>query len=249
MKGLTIGSKVISLLSIESTNDYARKLLTNGTPEDGTVIIAGEQHKGRGHGKNGWYSQRGKNLTFTIILYPYFISADNQFLLSKAISLGINDYLSQYLDDIYIKWPNDIYVDNYKIAGILIENDWIGARMKNSVIGIGLNINQQYFPDHLPNPVSLMQVMEHSFSLKTEFRKLLYCLDYRYKMIKNKYVDTVNKDYHNKLYRLNEYHTYTAEDEEFVARIIGVTDHGKLILESEHGKTMEFDFKEVEFLL
>ncbi|MFP4042363.1 MAG: biotin--[acetyl-CoA-carboxylase] ligase [Bacteroidales bacterium] len=244
-----IGSRIISLMSTESTNDYARKLLEKGKPENGTIIIAGEQTKGRGHGQNEWFSQSGKNLTFTIILYPTFVNSENQFLLSKAVSLGIADYLSQYLDDIFIKWPNDIYVDNYKIAGILIENDWIASRMKNSIIGIGLNINQQYFPENLPNPVSLMQVMECNFSLKAELRKLLKSLDYRYKMLKSKHVDRINRDYHNKLYRLGDYHQYRKGREVFVARIIGVTDFGKLILESDHGKTMEFNFKEVEFLL
>ena len=244
-----IGNNTISLLTVTSTNEYVRKLLDDGQPPDGTVIIAGEQTKGKGYGSNIWISQSGKNLTFTIILYPDFIKAGHQFLISKTISLGISDYLNQYLDDVTIKWPNDIYVDNYKIGGILIENDLIGSVIKHSVIGVGLNINQQQFPDDLPNPVSLIQVMERSFSLQKEFRKLTQSLDARYKMLKGKNTDRINRDYHNNLYRLSEFHQFRQGREEFTAQIIGVSDFGQLILEDKNGKTLEFDFKEVDFVL
>ncbi len=244
-----IGNKVVSLLSVSSTNEYAREMLRDGTPDNGTVIITAEQTKGKGYGNNAWFSQSGKNLTFTIILYPGFLSANQQFLISKVISLGITDYLCQYLDDVSIKWPNDIYVDNSKIGGILIENDLIGSEMKNSVVGVGLNINQQYFPEELPNPVSLLHVMECTFSLKEELNKLVRSLDRRYRMLKDKNIDRIHRDYHNKLYRLGDYYPFRKGEEVFRARIIGVTDFGQLILESEHGKTMEFDFKEVEFVL
>jgi BirA family biotin operon repressor/biotin-[acetyl-CoA-carboxylase] ligase len=244
-----IGEHVISLLNVPSTNDYARELLEESKPENGTVIIAGEQAKGRGYGSNTWISQSGKNLTFSILLFPSFLEASSQFLLSKAISLGIADYLCNYLDDVTIKWPNDIYVDNYKIGGILIENDLVGSQMRNAIVGVGLNINQSSFPADLPNPVSLMQVMECTFSLKKEFRKLARHMDRRYKMLTKKNMDRIHRDYHNNLYRLNEYHEFIKDDEKFRARIIGVSDYGQLVLESEHGKTMEFNFKEVQFVL
>jgi BirA family biotin operon repressor/biotin-[acetyl-CoA-carboxylase] ligase len=249
MERKIIGKNIISLLNVTSTNVYARKLLMEGQPAEGTLVIAGEQSQGKGYGQNRWVSQSGKNLTFTIILYPVFLKASHQFLISKAISLGIVDYLCKYLDDVTIKWPNDIYVDNYKIAGILIENDMIGSYLKSSLIGIGLNINQQSFPGDIPNPVSLSQVMEQTFSLKKEIRKLSKCLDDRYKLLRQKKDDKINRDYHAKLYRLREFHKFRKEGHQFVARIIGVSDFGQLILEDKNGKTLEFDFKEVEFVL
>lgn len=244
-----IGKNTISLLNVTSTNVYARKLISEGSPEDGTIVIAGEQTQGKGYGENTWVSKSGKNLTFTIILYPYFLKAEHQFLISKIISLGISDYLCKYLDDVTIKWPNDIYVDNGKIAGILIENDLIGSKIKSSIIGVGLNINQQNFPDDLPNPVSLIQVMERKFSLKKEFEKLSGCLDFRYRMLREEKTDKINRDYHEKLYRLKEFNQFKTEDQQFTARIIGVSDFGQLILEDKDGKTLQFDFKEVEFVL
>src|SRR6056297_946886 len=178
-----IGNKIISLLSVASTNEHARNLVQEGSPEEGTVIIAGEQKKGRGHGKNTWHSKRGKNLLFSIILYPRFILANTQFLLSKTISLGIYDYLCRYVSDVAIKWPNDIYVDDRKIAGILIENDLTGSSLNRSIVGIGININQVKFPEDLPNPVSMTQMIEKELYLKEGLNKLCALLDKRYQML------------------------------------------------------------------
>ena len=121
--------------------------------------------------------------------------------------------------------------------------------IKSSIIGVGLNINQQNFPDDLPHPVSLIQVMERKFSLKKEFEKLSGCLDFRYRMLREEKTDKINRDYHEKLYRLKEFNQFKTEDQQFTARIIGVSDFGQLILEDKDGKTLQFDFKEVEFVL
>ena len=249
MKTRIIGNKIISLLSVDSTNNYARKLLSGDRPEEGTVIISGEQTKGRGYGENTWHSKRGKNLLFSIILYPQFISANTQFLISKVISLGIYDYLCTYISDVSIKWPNDIYVDDRKIAGILIENDLMGSSVKTSIVGIGININQEKFPNDIPNPVSLNQMIEKKLVLKDELKKLAGFLEKRYQMLAQGKVDKIQKDYHGKLFRLNEMSWYQNSDEQFKAKIIGVSDYGQLILENQSGKTLEYNFKEVEFIL
>lgn len=249
MSKRTIGKRMISLLSVNSTNAYARSLLSEEAPEEGTVIIAGDQKKGRGQGENTWHSKRGKNLLFSIILYPEFIRANNQFLLSKAISLGIHDYLRDYVSDVSIKWPNDIYVDDRKIAGILIENDLVGSSLKSSIVGIGINMNQVKFPDDIPNPVSLTQMIEKQLVLKDELKKLADYLDKRYQMLSRGKVDKVHRDYHEKQFRLNEMSWYRNDKGKFLAKIIGVSDYGQLILENQSGKTLEFNFKEVEFIL
>lgn len=249
MKDRIIGRQVISMLSADSTNDFAKELLEGDTPREGVVIIAGEQKKGRGYGRNTWYSGSGKNLLLTVILYPEFLVANQQFLISKAISLGIYDYLSQYISDVSIKWPNDIYVEDRKIAGILIENDLVGSTLKDSVVGIGLNVNQEYFPDDIPNPVSLLQMIEKKLPLKKELRKLCGYLDSRYSMLSRGHIDKVNREYHKNLFRLNVMSWYQSQGRSFRAKIVGVSDYGQLILENEAGKTLEYNFKEVEFML
>ena len=245
-----IGQNLISLVSVSSTNDYLRNLMEEQELPDGTVVIAAVQHRGKGYGQNVWISEKGQNLTFSLLLYPSFLSAENQFLISKAVSLGITDYLDSYLDMVSIKWPNDIFVGEKKICGILIENDLVGRQMKASLTGIGLNINQRDFPKRLPNPVSLSQLTGKKYSLKTEFNKLLEYLDERYFMLTSNHgAGKINNDYHEKLFRIKQMCKFRRGDEEFMCRIIGVNDYGQLILEDKHGTTKEYNFKEIEFVL
>ncbi len=249
MKERIIGRELISLLSVDSTNDYAKALLEEDRPTEGLVVVAGEQRKGRGYGRNTWYSGRGKNLLVTVVLYPEFLAASHQFLISKAISLGLYDYLSRYVSDVSIKWPNDMYVEDRKMAGILIENDLVGSTLKNSIVGIGLNVNQQDFPQDIPNPVSLRQMTERRFPLKKELNRLCACLDKRYQMLARGQVDKIHREYHDRLFRLNAMAWYQAGEERFRAKVVGVSDYGQLIVENEAGKTLEYNFKEVEFVL
>ena len=131
------------------------QLIKNTEVAEGTVVLAKEQTSGRGQVNNTWESSYGDNLLMSIVLYPEFLHAGNQFLLSKFVSLAIVDFLSYYLENVTIKWPNDIYVGNKKIAGVLIENSLRGAFISSSVVGIGLNVNQTEFSSSIPNPTSL----------------------------------------------------------------------------------------------
>lgn len=244
-----IGQHIVSLLSVGSTNAYARNVMDEQAVPEGTVIIAAEQHRGKGYGQNVWISKKGKNLTFSLIVHPGFLTADNQFLISKAISLGICDYLLEHTTDVSIKWPNDIYIGDRKICGILIENDLVGRIMKHSIVGIGLNINQEIFPRRLPNPVSLAQITGVKYDLKTEFHRLLHHLNNRYLMLKTSAKHKIHRDYQSRLYRLGDLYFFRAHEQTFQARIVGVNDYGQLITENECGKTTEYNFKEVEFVL
>ncbi|HPH88516.1 MAG TPA: biotin--[acetyl-CoA-carboxylase] ligase, partial [Chitinophagales bacterium] len=148
------------LPSVDSTNTYAKSLIAKSSPIDGTVILADEQFAGRGQSGNVWQSEAGKNLTFSIIYQTSFLLATEQFYLNMAVSLGIWSMVNSKLSieknkeltihdsrfTTKIKWPNDIYVNNQKIAGILIENTISGMHLKHSVIGVGLNVNQEQFP-------------------------------------------------------------------------------------------------------
>ena len=134
---------IIKKNQISSTNTVAIELLKKEELPEGTIIWADEQTKGRGQRGNSWESEPGTNLTISIILFPHFLKAEDQFLLSKVTSLAITDYLANRFNQVTIKWPNDIYVANDKIAGILIENSIIGSSFEYAVIGIGLNIGIQ----------------------------------------------------------------------------------------------------------
>jgi len=141
---MIIGSDIIHYDSLSSTNSTAWLMVREKELPEGTVISANFQTAGKGQHGNRWESERGKNLLFSIILYPSSVSPDEQFLISMSISLGICDFLKHFLSDIKIKWPNDIYVNGGKIAGILIENSIIGQTIEYTVAGIGININRKY---------------------------------------------------------------------------------------------------------
>ena len=164
--GFSIGKVLIQEKKLDSTNNYAMRLLEKGEPKAGTVIIASYQTQGKGNYGKTWDGKENQNLTFSIILYPDFINADQQFILTKAVSLGLYDILLNYLPvETKIKWPNDIYHKSGKLAGILIESLISGSRISGSVIGIGVNINQTNF-DKLPNAVSLSQLTGKRHDLK-----------------------------------------------------------------------------------
>lgn len=147
ISGLIIGQNTIYLDKVDSTNDYLRELLSNFKPlAEGTAILAEEQFQGKGQRGSSWVSEPGKNLTTSILLKPYFLPIDQQFALSAAVATAVVMWLKNKTEQqVTVKWPNDIYVDNKKIAGILIENKLKGNKIEASIIGIGININQINF--------------------------------------------------------------------------------------------------------
>ena len=189
----------------------------------------------------------GKNLLISIILYPSFINAGDQFRISMAISLGIYDFLTVLIPECSIKWPNDIYVNNDKIAGILIENSISGDRIENTVAGIGLNINQEKFSD-APNPVSLRILTGKSFDLNTCLTQLSKDLDKRYKQLIAGNSDQIIREYNSKLYRLNQWFKFRDSKGIRTGRILSTGEYGRLKIESQDGEQNEYNFKEVEFI-
>jgi len=151
----SIGNTIVRLQETESTNNYANTQIRENVVLEGTVFLAYEQTAGRGQLSNFWESEAGKNLTFSLVLYPDFLEIRRQFMLSKVVTLGIYTALHKYVDQLKIKWPNDIYAGNRKLGGILIENSIMYGLLKSSVVGIGLNVNQSVFHSTAPNPVSL----------------------------------------------------------------------------------------------
>lgn len=244
-----IGQKIINLLSTESTNDYVRELSEKKKVSEGTLVIAAEQTKGRGYGENSWFAESGKNLTFSFLLYPSFLKADQQFLVSKMVSLALVDYLKEYSKNVTIKWPNDIFIHDKKVAGILIENDLAGKKILKTIIGIGININQDKFLPSIPNPLSIRQLTNKKYSLKNELHKIISTLNKRYEYLISGTNHKINKEYHSYLFRKDQLTMFQDSNSIFQARIKGVTDFGQIILESNDGKRLEYNFKEIEFLL
>ena len=224
---LFLGKNLIFMPECHSTNSLALELCQQSAVPEGTLIITDQQTSGRGQRGNTWESHPGMNLTFSLILKPAFLAIKDQFLLSMVTSLAIHDYLTETLDrPVYIKWPNDIYVNQFKICGILIENQLIGERFTNVIIGIGLNVNQQTFVSARATSLSL--IMGKVFDLEEVLGTLLSHLESRYLHLRQGRSDELKAKYISCLYRLNEQHTFQRGDERFDGKIVGVDEQGRL---------------------
>lgn len=234
---------------IDSTNNYMKSLLLKQKVKEGTIVSADFQTGGRGQRGNGWMSENGKNLLFSIVLYPDAVKANEQFLISQVISLAVADFLRKYTDGITIKWPNDIYWREKKICGILIENAIEGDQIKESVCGIGINLNQESFDSSLPNPVSLKQITGEYYKqsiMLGEVRELLFSY---YEQLRRGEIQIIAENYRDSLFRKTGYHLFNDNTNDFIARIKNVAPDGTLILETESGDERRFAFKEVRYVL
>jgi BirA family biotin operon repressor/biotin-[acetyl-CoA-carboxylase] ligase len=245
---MIIGSKLFYYKKLPSTNSRAAELLKNGGVPEGAVIRAGYQSAGRGQGGNSWESERNKNLLFSIILFPSMIRPEDQFLLSMAVSAGICDFLKRYSLTASVKWPNDIYVKDDKIAGILIENSVQRGKIENSIAGIGININQTKFLGDAPNPVSLSLLTGKHYDLTACLELIVRDLDRRYKQLVAEEFETIRGDYISSLYRKAGWHYYSDRGGTFRGRISGVSGEGKLRIERTDGAVMEYQFREIDFI-
>jgi BirA family biotin operon repressor/biotin-[acetyl-CoA-carboxylase] ligase len=207
------------------------------------VVIADYQTGGRGCGTNMWESERGKNLLFSVLLHPVELPANQQFRISMAVSVALREMLSQYADGFSIKWPNDIYWNDRKICGILIENRLTGTLIRDSVIGIGLNVNQRVFHSDAPNPVSLSQIVGHDIdcdALLNDFLGRLDSVSIR---------ETLCFDYQNNLFRREKHAEYADRSGRFTAELQRVMPDGRLVLIDAEGRERIYAFKEVQFIL
>ncbi|MGZ3776276.1 MAG: biotin--[acetyl-CoA-carboxylase] ligase [Bacteroidia bacterium] len=247
--GLFVGQNLITIQHVDSTNNLLKELTSKSKPvPEGTVIMADSQYAGRGQQQNRWHSEPGKNLTFSLLLKPSFLSISMQFDLTRTVSLGIINALEPFLGEkLKIKWPNDIYYGDKKLGGILIENVVQGSQIKNSVIGIGLNINQQLFPLEIPNAVSIKQILHKDYDLKFILSEICKNIEAVYLSLKSGRYDAVRNAYKERLYRLNEKKYYRSQERVFEGRITGVTDEGLLVMDTDDGEG-KYNLKEIEFL-
>ncbi len=244
-----IGHNILRIKTIESTNKYVLGSLENDNYAAGTVVVTDFQEAGKGLGKNRWESEAGRNLLLSVVLKPLFLEPRYQFYLNKFVSLGVYDFIRSLLPDkrISVKWPNDVYIDDGKVAGILINNTLKGRHFEFVVAGIGVNINQEVFVSDAPNPVSVIHYLRDSLDLEKCLKSLLTCLNERYRQLENQEWDKIDTDYTKALYRYDSYSVFQKEGKKFNGRIKGVTEYGLLIIQKVDGEILEFDFKEVEF--
>ncbi|HSJ66294.1 MAG TPA: biotin--[acetyl-CoA-carboxylase] ligase [Anditalea sp.] len=241
-----LGKDILSLPECHSTNDIAMQRYKQGLAHEGSIVITDKQTKGRGQRGNAWFSEPGKNLTFTLVLAPLFLDASEQFDLNIMITLAIREVLGNYSRDIKVKWPNDIVHEREgKLGGVLIENIVSQKGIENSFVGIGLNINQTEFP--FPGPTSVANLAGGEVDKEEVFKLLIKSIENQYLHLKRGYKIAMRSEYIHHLFRFDEWALF--EDSNiFKGRITGISEEGKLFIEKENKVMNQYSFKEVKFL-
>lgn len=254
METLFIGKNLLFLPEVESTNTYAMNLLRNVNLIEGTVVYTDHQTNGKGQRGATWTSETGLNLTLSVILKPHFLGQNKTFYLSKISALAVYDVLTEILPisqyDIKIKWPNDILVNQKKIAGILIENSFLTNLVQYSVIGIGLNINQSIFHGFEREATSLKMLLNKELE-RTQIMELL-CrnLEKWYLKLKEQKLDLIDSKYLSVLFGMNQLLEFADSTGIcFRAEPTDISKEGKLILKLQDSSFKEFDIKELKFLV
>lgn len=240
--------KHIHLPETTSTNDFLRRY----EGEEGallTCVSTDFQTAGRGQGTNRWESERGCNLTFSVLCRPVGLPPLRQFALLEACSLALRDVLSRRAEGFSVKWPNDIYWHDRKISGTLIETSLAAGRIKDCIVGVGVNVNQTEFLSDAPNPVSLAQILSRETDRMTLLRDIVTRFEGYLSAMRDGRYEQVVTPYMSYLYRSGGFHTYrdTADGSEFEAAIVEVEDDGHLILRDRDGRVRSYAFKEVAF--
>ncbi len=246
MKQALFGKEIIHLSNIDSTNNFAAKLLSENLCQNGAVIMADVQTEGKGQRGNIWLSESGKNLLSSFVFKPDNLSVENQIAITWATSLSLLETLRKFNIEAQIKWPNDILVGGKKIAGILIENQLQGTRISCSIIGIGLNLNQTFFEDL--NATSLQLETEQTVQPRTFLNLLAHEMNEQFQLIYSSSFEILKTEYENNLFQMNELKSYEDEFGVFVGKIIGTTEEGKILIEKSNA-IQSYGLKEVTFLM
>lgn len=247
MSLLNIGKYIIRLDTVDSTNNYAAALFVKDKPAEGTVIMADYQDAGRGQRTTKWESERAKNLLVSFIFYPQIDVAD-YFFINQCVSLAVHEVVeNELVNNVKIKWPNDIMVNDRKVAGILIENSIRGNDFMYSLAGIGMNVNQIVFNRYSTEATSFALEQKKNFIVPDLLNKLCGSLKTWYQALNNEEHDRIALAYSKRLFRKDEWCEYEIADEKIKGAIRGVSEDGKLIIEKENGEKVKFNLKEVKF--
>lgn len=242
METLFLGQNIIKLKSVDSTNNFLTNLSNKSSLVEGTLVVGNNQFDGKGQRGNKWLSEAGKSLTISMLLFPK-IDLDRQFLFNKCISLSICETLKHFDISPRIKWPNDIFIDDKKVAGILIENSIQQKIISKSIVGIGMNVNNE----SLDFTFATSLKMHKSMHFDMDHLLVLLCkeLERHYLLLKSDTKSIIER-YNNQLYRVNLPTTFLANDSVVKGVIKKVDDLGRLVLEIE-GKIHSFSCGELRF--
>lgn len=239
----------LQLEAVDSTNNFLKQY-TASCPDLITLVTAEYQTAGRGSASNTWESEAGKNLLFSLLVHPMEVRAEHMFVLSEVLALAVCGALNEYESGFQIKWPNDIYYADKKVAGMLIENHLRGATISRSVMGVGLNVNQQTFLSDAPNPCSLVQILGHEVDREDVLQKVMQHFVQLYGRlgVESEY-KVIHESYLKMLYRLGERHEFRDEHGTFWATMVDVHPSGHLILKEDDCRIRKYAFKEVQYII
>lgn len=241
-------TKIIRIQEVDSTNRFLKEM-KDCDEEVLTIAVADYQTAGKGQGAHSWEGEAGKNLLFSMMVSPRWVPVRQQFLLSEAGALAIKDALDTYTDGITLKWPNDVYWNDKKISGTLIETSIDSKGIKRCIFGIGININQLEFKSDAPNPVSLAQILGHEVDREEVLRKVIEAFGRYYELLRRADYQDVSGIYHLSLYRRKGYHWYEDADGKFEGAFVEVEDDGHLILHDKKGVIRSYAFGEIKYVL
>jgi len=241
--------KLVKLNAINSTNTYLKQLAKEIGTNNWTVVSAEFQTYGRGQVHTKWESDSGKNLIFSILIKLDDFKIKNQFYLNCAISLGIFKVLNKYnLPQLKIKWPNDIMAVNKKIGGILIENSLTGDVVYQTVVGIGLNINQEMFSKGLKKAISMKNILKKEIDRDLILSQIIDSIKAQIVLLEENKFELLHRNYEQQLFKKEKACMFEENGKQFLGKILGVTNQGLLIIEKENKRINEYNFKEVKFL-
>jgi len=246
----TLFKEISFLSSCESTNLVLNNIFKESVKKRNTIIVTNFQTKGVGQKGNFWESENKKNLLFSVGLVDIDLLAEKQFILSVIVSLSIIKLLKKYFpnEKIQIKWPNDIYIGDKKIAGILIENSLVGNKIKNTIIGIGLNVNQVKFNKDIPNPISMKQILGKEIDVRLLLDEFVIEFEKMYFSMQNGGEVALKSEYLDLLYKRSKRCNYIIKGKLQEAVILGIDSYG--FLEMKLNNVVEiFDIKDVEYIL
>ena len=241
---------LFKLDATDSTNSYLRQMSKSKELGKWTVVTSDYQTQGRGQKGAVWESEKGKNLICSVLVKLNDFNAADQFILNCAVSVGIHHYLKRYnLPKLKIKWPNDIMSVSKKLGGILIENTLVSDKISHSIIGIGININQEKFSDELPMAVSIKQLTKSETSRDIFLQDMLNAIQRQFEMIFDHQYEQLWSLYQESLYRKDQPHMFeNSEGERFMGIIRGVSQQGQLLVENEDASLKAYNFKEIVYL-
>jgi len=243
-----IGKPFVELLSVDSTNNYAMQIVHQGNAKHGTVYFAYSQFAGKGQRGKQWQTHPGENITMSVVLDTSSLQVSGLFTLSIAIALGVHDFFNSFVsENVFIKWPNDLYFGDRKAGGILIENIIRGKDWQNAIAGIGININQTDFGPSVINAVSLKQITGKVYDPVQLAKELCEFLEKRFRQLLNERSENLLKEYNSSLYKRGELVKFKKDNIVFEGKVKAVNFNGQLVIDA--GVEQIYDIGEIEWLI